>query len=452
LRYLSLFSGLEAAHLAWAPLGWTCVAVAEVEPAACAVLAQRLPDVPNLGDVTAVTDADIAALGPIDVVIGGSPCQDLSVAGHRAGLDGAKSGLFFEQLRLFHAARSLCHARWLVWENVPGAFTSNRRADFARVVGAISGCELAVPETGWGTEGVAVGCHGLAEWCVLDAQWFGLAQRRRRVFVVLDTGDWAAREPVLLEPDRLRGDCPPCRAAGSDLAACAAAGAASSGGGRIGHDPSTAGGLITAAMATGQGGAEITDGHMAPTLTCDREPPLIAHTLRASHDASEDGTGRGVPLVPLPFDTTQLTSPASRSTPRIGDPCHTLAAGANPPAIAFGWQDSDPMRTMRPRTAPALRVCGQVAVHTVAHALNHQAGVTGQDGADSCVFVGRTIRRLTPRECERLQGVPDDWTLVPRRKGLMADGPRYRLLGNSFAVPVIGWIGQRIAAAHRASA
>jgi DNA (cytosine-5)-methyltransferase 1 len=445
LRYLSLFSGLEAAHLAWAPLGWTCVAVAEIEPAPCAVLAHRLPDAPNLGDVTAITDGVIAALGPIDVVIGGSPCQDLSVAGRRAGLDGTKSSLFFEQLRIFHAARTLCGARWLVWENVPGVFTSHGRADFGRVVGAMAGCDVAVPEMGWGTEGVALGAHGLAEWSVLDAQWFGVAQRRRRVFVVLDTGDWTAREPVLLEPDRLRGDSPPRRTTGTDLADGIGAGIADDRQ-RVcgnGHSP-----RLMAAMATGQGGAEITNGAWAPTLTCDREPPLVAHALSASYDASEDGTGRGVPLALLPFDTTQLTSPGCRANPKPGDICHTLAAGADPPAIAFGWQDSDPMRTMLSRVAPALRVGGQVAVHAVANALNHQEGVTGQDGADSCIVVGSSIRRLTPRECERLQGVPDDWTLVPRRKGLMADGPRYRMLGNSFAVPVIRWIGQRIAAAH----
>jgi len=458
LRYLSLFSGLEAAHLAWAPLGWTCVAVAESAAAPRAVLAHRLPDVPNLGDVRAITDETIAGLGPIDVVIGGSPCQDLSVAGRRAGLDGAQSSLFFEQLRIFHAARALCGARWVVWENVPGAFSSHGGADFARVVGAMAGLDVAVPAKGWGTEGVALGAHGLAEWCVLDAQWFGLAQRRRRVFVVLDTGDWSARGPVLLEPDRLRGDSAPCRAPGPGAATGALAGTSRGGGWRCGPDEAAAGQLITAVMAHGQGGAEITDGRWAPTLTCDNEPPLVAHALRASHDASEDGTGRGIPLVPLPFDTTQLTSPGCRANPKPGDICHTLAAGANAPSIAFTWQDSDLRRSLRIDGAPTLRLGGQVAivplgptgmpVREVAPALNAQRWPAGQDCADGCVMGARSIRRLTPRECERLQGVPEDWTLVPRGKRWMADGPRYRMLGNSFAVPVIRWIGRQIEVAH----
>ena len=205
MKYLSLFSGIEAAHLAWALLGWECVAVAEIDPAACALLRHRLPYVPNLGRVTDITDEQIAALGPIDVLIGGSPCQDLSVAGRRAGLGGARSSLFHQQMRIFNAARHICGARWLVWENVPGAFSSNQGRDFAVVVGAMAGSELPVPAGGWGSEGVALGDNGLVEWAVLDAQWFGVAQRRRRVFSILDTGDWAGRPPVLLEPDRMRG-------------------------------------------------------------------------------------------------------------------------------------------------------------------------------------------------------------------------------------------------------
>lgn len=247
MRYLSLFSGMEAAWLAWHPLGWECAGVAEIEPGPCSVLAHRLqatrprylpprpvdlpegepwafaPEryrhigfgdrVPNLGDVSQVTDEDIRGLGPIDLVIGGSPCQDLSLAGKRRGLAGARSGLFHQQIRIFHAARHFCGARFLVWENVPGAFSSNTGSDFAVVVGDMAGLDLAVPEDGWGSEGMAVGEHGLVEWCVLDAQWFGLAQRRKRVFAVLDSGDWPGRSPLLLEPDGLRGDLAPRRQA-----------------------------------------------------------------------------------------------------------------------------------------------------------------------------------------------------------------------------------------------
>ncbi len=397
IRYLSLFSGMEAAHLAWAPLGWECVGVAEIDPAPCALLAHRLPHVLNLGSVTDITDEQTAALGRIDVVIGGSPCQDLSVAGNRAGLAGARSGLFHEQLRIFNAARTFCGARWLVWENVPGAFSSNRGRDFAVVAGALAGCELDVPRDGWGNEGVALGPNGLVEWSVLDAQWFGVAQRRRRVFAVLDTGDWAGRPPVLLEPDSLRGDSAPRREAGEGIA-----------------------GTLT--RSAGERGAEAGErGQLVPetcgTLCADTHPgaytgqaaytgrliPEVSHTLRADgFDASEDGTGRGTPLVPVAFDC--------KSSGRAGFGIGEIAS------------------TMR----------------SMGHTESHQNG-----GGHLAVQQGTQVRRLTPRECERLQGAPDDWTLVSNSKGKpMADGPRYKMLGNSFAVPVITWIGERIQMAH----
>lgn len=253
MRYLSLFSGIEAATVAWHPLGWEPVGFAEIEPFPCAVLAHHYPEVPNLGSVTDITDERIAALGHIDVVVGGSPCQDLSVAGERNGLAGERSGLFHEQIRIFNAARHFCGARWLIWENVPGAFSSNRSRDFAVVAGSMAGCRLDVPADGWGTEGVALGEAGLVEWCVLDAQWFGVAQRRRRVFAVLDAGNWEDRPPVLLERDGLRGDSPPRREQGEDIAPTIRAGAPSGGaghgakgGGGLGTDFDLGGGLIAA--------------------------------------------------------------------------------------------------------------------------------------------------------------------------------------------------------------
>jgi DNA (cytosine-5)-methyltransferase 1 len=435
MRYLSLFSGMEAAHLAWASLGWECAAVAEIEPAACALLRHRLPHVPNLGDVTMITDAAIATLDRIDVVIGGSPCQDLSVAGKRAGLAGARSGLFHEQLRIFNAARTLCGARWLVWENVPGAFSSNKGCDFAVVVGAMAGCPIDVPAGGWGNEGVALGENGLVEWSVLDAQWFGVAQRRRRVFAVLDTGDWAGRPPVLLEPESLRGDSAPRREAGEGVAGTLAPGAHA--GSYNGQDAGA--GLLIPALArcvtTGEG---IRQDWETCTII-----PTVAHTLRADgFDASEDGTGRGTPIIPI--DMRQASRGATMTNKRAegstggapgtgvgndGDPSPTLST-SHVPAIAFAHQGGGVQTTLgydpESGTAPTLSVGQTPAVH-----------------------VAMAIRRLTPRECEQLQGAPDNWTLVPNAKGKpMADGPRYKMLGNSFAVPVIRWIGKQIAQAH----
>ncbi|OWB26842.1 DNA cytosine methyltransferase [Xanthomonas oryzae] len=469
MRYLSLFSGMEAAHLAWSPLGWRCGGVAEIDPAACALLRHRLPHVPNLGSVTDITDEQICALGQLDVVIGGSPCQDLSVAGKRAGLVGARSGLFHQQLRIFNAARHLCGARWLVWENVPGAFSSNKGRDFAFVVGALAGSELTFPADGWADEGVALGDNGLVEWSVLDAQWFGVAQRRRRVFAVLDTGDWAGRPPVLLEPDSLRGDSAPSRETGAGAPVGALVGTSPGGGRRIGPDEAAAGHLIAGTlMANGKAAGSATQqdaesgmlvvarafgggsnckatdvstalhahpgGSRLDFLTETFLVQEVAHTLRAEgFDASEDGTGRGTPLIPV---------------------------------TAFGCKDSDPARSVSDDVSPTLRAMGHAASHANAGGQVAIAFQSSQSGVridqvhatldanngprrHNGALVGMQVRRLTPRECERLQGAEDDWTLVPNATGKpMADGPRYKMLGNSFAVPVIRWIGQRIESAH----
>lgn len=361
MRYLSLFSGIEAASCAWEPMGWTPVAFAEIEPFPCSLLAQRWPGVPNLGDVRGITRESLEALGPIDVVIGGSPCQDLSVAGKRAGLAGDRSGLFNEQVRIWHDARSVCGTRWMVWENVPGVFSSHGGRDFAAVVGALAGCEFPVPADGWGSEGVAVGPSGCVAWSVLDAQWFGVAQRRRRVFVVVDAGDWTSRPPVLLEPESLRGDHPPRRATAEGIAGCVVART----GGGLGTDLECDGGLI---------------------------PEIVPQAMSAKWAKGTSG-------------------PA-------GDECANLVT------VAFDARHSDVIQY------------GEIA------------GPLDTDGQTIGVQSGLKVRRLTPTECERLQGFPDGWTAVAHRGKPAADGPRYRALGNSMAVPVIAWIGRQIERAH----
>ncbi|MCC6212228.1 MAG: DNA cytosine methyltransferase [Burkholderiales bacterium] len=410
MNYLSLFSGIEAASVAWTPLGWQCVGVAEIDPFPCAVLAHHYPNVPNLGSVTDITDEQIAALGPIDVVVGGSPCQDLSVAGKRAGLAGERSGLFHEQLRIFHAARHLCGARFLVWENVPGAFSSHGGRDFAVVVGAMAGCRVDVPDDGWGTEGVALGEHGLVEWAVLDAQFFNVAQRRRRVFAVLDAGNWANRPPILLEPDSLRGDSAPSREAGKDTAGSTGDG-------------------VARCLTTGEAKRQDWE-------TCNFVAG-VAHTLRGEgFDADEDGTGRGTPLVPVVFAEN------SRAEVRLeggdGGRVGAISTGGGKPGqgvpmIAFmaddykdgGYEECD---TSRPLTTSADRTrAAPIAMKAMA------------------------VRRLTPVECARLQGFPDDYLLQVLWRGKISppDGPMYKALGNSMAVPVMRWIGEQIQLAAR---
>lgn len=445
MRYLSLFSGIEAASVAWHPLGWQPAAFAEVDPFACAVLRQRFPGVPNLGDVTKIDDDMIAALGPVDLVVGGSPCQDLSVAGKRAGLAGERSSLFHEQMRIFDAARSFCGARWLVWENVPGALSSNGGRDFAAVVGAMAGCRLDPPADGWGAEGVAVGDSGLVEWSVLDAQWFGVAQRRRRLFAVLDTGNWQDRPPVLLEPDSLRGDSPTrgearegvaadprgCASGGGgpDVAPTLRAGKNSTGGDRPpGTDVDTCDSLIVQPFEVAN---PLTHrmGKGINTTVDEGQTPVLAHAFDARQsdviqygDKSGQLNTDGHWIGALAFDTAQVTSPANRSNPKPGDPCHTLCAAGDPPAVCVTGD----------RT----------------HALTAEGFDASEDGTGRgtpMVAQQMSVRRLTPRECERLQGFPDDWTLIPYRGKQAADGPRYAALGNSMAVPVMRWIGEQLA-------
>lgn len=197
MRFLSLFSGIEAASCAWLPVGWECVAVAEIEKFPCAVLKHHYLSIVNLGDISKITEEQVGKLGRIDLVVGGFPCQDLSVAGKRKGLknaDGTKtrSGLFFDAMRVVEWAKP----RWVVIENVPGLFSSLEGRDFAAVVGELAGIQISVPGDGWGNAGVALGPRGLVEWVVLDAQRHGVPQRRRRVFLVRDSGDWSNRPPL----------------------------------------------------------------------------------------------------------------------------------------------------------------------------------------------------------------------------------------------------------------
>lgn len=393
MRYLSLFSGIEACTQAWHPLGWKPVGFAEIDPFPCAVLAHHYPDTPNLGSVTDITDEQIASLGPIDLVVGGSPCQDLSVAGKRKGLEGERSGLFSEQMRIFDAARRLCGARWLLWENVPGAFSTNQGRDFAVVVGDMAGSRLCVPRNGWKTAGAALGENGLVEWAVLDAQWFGVPQRRRRVFALLDTGDWRSRPPILLEPESVSGDSPPRREAGEIVAPTVSAGAPFS---RTGNERVEAQALVA----------------------IPSHDPACTLTAREYKGALPEADLSTV----VSFHPTQ--DPISST-----DACHSL--GANKSATAAVAFD------MRGREGGAML-----------EGPHDTANIRAASGGSSRSYVVQKIavRRLTPLECSRLQGFPDDYLSQVRYLGRTppADGAIYKALGNSIAVPCLVWIARRI--------
>lgn len=419
MRYGSVCSGIEAATVAWHPLGWRPSFFAEIDAFPRAVLAHHYPDDPMHGDFTTIEANQYAA---IDVLVGGTPCQSFSVAGLRAGLADERGNLALEFCRL---ARRL-GPRWVVWENVPGVLSLDGGRAFASILGGLAECG-----------------YGLA-YRVLDAQFvrvdgFGRAvpQRRRRVFVVGCLGSWQRAAAVLFERQGLSWDSPPRRQARQEVAGALGAGSKRSGG-RIGRREAAANHLVAHTLNAKGGAGRIEsesesfiaepvagtlnrNGKAAGSATNqDAEAGLlVAHALRAGgFDASEDGTGRGASLT-VCFDETQITSADNRCNPQPGDPCHPLAKGARPPTLAFNArQDPD--------------------------VLDSHTGPLDTDGSTQGILSAWRVRRLTPTECERLQGFPDGYTAIPYRGKPAADGPRYKALGNSMAVNVMRWIGRRI--------
>ena len=495
MRYLSLFSGVEAASQAWERLGWVCVAVSEIEPGPCAVLKHRYPHVPNLGDVTKIglcarydplhvmriatkypasrlatlyinLARRMESLGLIDLIVFGSPCQDLSVAGKRKGFtndDGqlTRSGLFHIAVDIVRWARRRWGARFALWENVPGAFTSNAGRDFAAVVDQLAGLEgTAVPPKGWGTEGCAVGAEAMVEWATLDAQWAGVAQRRRRVFAFADFGDWASRPPVLLEPEGMRGDSAPRREAGQDVAGTLSA--RTQGGGGLGTDFDLAGSLVPVGVYIRNG---VITGAVAHTIQSGHHAPDPGGTPHAMVFGGNNTSGpisvsptlnaHGGPVGRLDFDSEAFVVVPHPVAYRVagdgaayqeGDCTAPLTTGTDPNAHLIAYSGPQAI-SFEPRYFTRDNKTGGAPSTTV------QLSATGAAKAGDaapCVAYREMqawqwrVRRLTPRECERLQGMADDFTLVNFRGKPMADGPRYKAIGNSMAVVVMAWIGRKI--------
>jgi DNA (cytosine-5)-methyltransferase 1 len=478
MRFLSLFSGIEAASVAWEPLGWECAAVAEIDTAASAVLKHHFPDVPNLGDVEKITDEQIADLGHLDVVIGGFPCQDLSVAGKRKGLkhngENTRSGLFFNAARLVFVARERCEARWAVIGNVPGLFSSHHGRDFASVVGALVGAEFDVPRNGWRNSGFCVGPEGMVEWGVLDAQFWGLAQRRKRVFFVVDFGDWTRRGPLFSQPHRLLWHSPPRREAGQNLARLIAAGSPGSGGYR--NDADTAENLISvtldAASARSRGartpvemiayGGNNTSGPIdvatavnAHALGSAGHAPAVAYRTSGNCGAWETGDTTDALTTATDPNSHVIAFSSKDDGADAGDISPTLRAGGHadshanagvPPAIAYGLRsdlqrsgeaktpsvDADGHLRLRDAGFNPLEECAPTldagAAHAVAFAMRGREGgampeahgavsaLRSASGGSTRDFIATTkVRRLLLVECERLQGFPDNFTRIPIR-------------------------------------
>lgn len=567
----SVCSGIEAASVAWRALGWRPVWFAEVDAFASAVLAWRHPGVPNLGDMRSLAaQVRAGAIEAPDVLVGGTPCQAFSVAGLRAGLADARGQLVFAFLELADAIDAARAVRGrppsvVVWENVPGVL-SDRGNAFGHFLAGLAGegCALEPPRDAgrrrvWGNAGAVFGPARTAAWRVLDAQYFGVAQRRRRCFVVASARARFDPAAVLFDAEGVRRDSAPSRDAGQGVAGTLSARASAGSG--LGTDFELTGGLQAVAgtldasgggvdendakdgrlvlcMAHGQGGAEVGEGH-SPTLTCQHEAPIVAACAVGRGDMDD-----AAPCVAVAFKASHFTRGKDGAPSEVAPP---LSADADrgdqdtlvlSEALAFSCKDDG--HDAACEVTPTLRAMnfdgshanggGQLAVVVpqqaifafdtrqdpvsredvsgalqagspqaqavcVAFAENSRAEVrleggdgdrtgalsagggkpgqgvpmvavafqTSQSGVRTDevhatldanngsrrlngACYGYEVRRLTPVECERLQGFPDGYTRVPYRGQMAADTPRYRVLGNSMAVPCMRWLGRRIAA------
>lgn len=441
MRFGSVCSGIEAASVAFGPLGWKAAWFAEVEPFPSAVLAHHYPETPNLGDMTTISRRVLAGeVEAPDVLCGGTPCQAFSVAGLRESLADKRGNL---TLKFVELADAIDHVRVtrgdepaiVFWENVPGVLSTKDNA-FGCFLAGLAGEDdpLQPPGDKWANAGCVYGPARAIAWRTLDAQYFGLAQRRRRVFVVASARDGFDPATVLFEWDGMRRDSPPSRCEGEDIAPTVTAGAPN---GSAAHGARSGGakeGLIVpvVCMAHGQGGAEVAS-ERRTTLTCNHEAPIVVHGTQdpcvSTDTAFALGRNNGGENV-IAFDTTQITGAANYSNPRPGDPCHRLAAGAHVPAVAV---------SLRGREGGATAELGDEVQNCLR--------ASGGGGDKAHVLTSMSVRRLTPAECEKLQGFPPGYTAIPWRKKPASDcpdGPRYKALGNSWAVPCVAWIGQRI--------
>jgi DNA (cytosine-5)-methyltransferase 1 len=502
MRYLSVCSGIEAATVAWHHMGWTPVAFSEIEKFPSQVLNHHYQSVPNVGDMTKFEEWNLES---VELLVGGTPCQSFSVAGLRKGLDDPRGNLMLT----YGAIAKRFKPKWLVWENVPGVLSSNGGRDFGTFLGMLA-------ELGYGFA-----------YRVLDAQYFGVAQRRRRVFVVGCLGNWRAAAAVLFERDSLCGNPAPSREKGQVTPTLTKE---CTGVSRPGHNEN--GWYVTASTLTanGAGGQNFECG--------ETYIPTTANCLETTCNDYSRADGFNMIGQPIPYDLHQVTAPVNCQSRKPGDPCHTLAkqnahnagivsiqgtligrdtggpngVGATDDGVMYTLTKTDvhgvaqPINFSSQMSVPQIdfdlcqtlgaknpqAVAQPIPIDTMNHIGrkdNHSFG-DFQPGAPSytltkgyshavaqpiafqlagdrdnpsvsvsetafclpanpmsdrgqAVAASMAVRRLTPTECERLQGFPDGYTNIREN---CPDGPRYKALGNSMAVPVMRWIGQRIQA------
>lgn len=402
MNYLSVCSGIEAATVAWHDLGWKPVGYSEIEPFPSAVLAHHYPNVTNYGDMTKYKEWSLD--GSVDLIVGGTPCQSFSVAGLRKGMDDPRGNLALVYCGMLDHFRP----KWFVWENVPGVLSSSGGRDFGSFLGALA-------QLGYGFA-----------YRVLDAQYFGVAQRRRRVFVVGYLGDWRPPAAVLFERNSLRRDTPPSRASGQEPSAFFESSLAQYKPGNIGGTLKASGGVL------GGGSETFLTQKVYETHPADSRVKEMGDTCQTI--TSRWGTGGGnVPIVQKVYESHAQDSRYNE----LKTVCSTVSAtygmgGGNVPLVeAYSIQGS--MIGRQDHNGPQ------------GDGINEEVSFTLNTIDRHAVAYQTKVRRLTPIECERLQGFPDGYTNVPwRKKDLSPDSLRYKALGNSMAVPVMQWIGDGI--------
>lgn len=391
MRYISLFSGIEAASVAWRQLGWEPVAFSEIEPFPCALLKERFPNVPNLGDITKIDWTPY--VGAVDIIVGGSPCQSFSIAGNREGLRG-ESGLMFEFIRAVRCVRPA----YFVWENVPGALSCEGGAAFGQLLREMDD----------------IG-YGLA-WRVLDAQFFGVPQRRRRVFLVGSLGNMRCAE-VLSERESVRWDAPPNTAKREELADRARER------------------LMARHLEIPRKDVRNAHGERSGRVRARWEAPVHAYTLQVRCGCEGGGKGAliqedmsatlatvNMQTLFQPIGFSSKASPSAGSVGAVEEQAPTLLAVRQDACVCYCLADDNAKAAIDENLCGSLKCGGSTPI------------------VAECDPPEYIVRRLTPLECERLQGFPDGWTDIEGA----TDTQRYKALGNTMAVPNMLWIGQRI--------
>lgn len=438
MKYGSVCSGIEAATVAWHGIGWTPAWFAEIEPFPCSVLAHYYPSIQNLGDMTKIKNHVLnqSAEAP-DVLVGGTPCQAFSIAGMREGLDDSRGQLTLEFVRLANAidfirARKNQQPSIVVWENVPGVLSSKDNA-FGCFLAGLAGEDSELQPSGkkWTNSGCVFGPERTIAWRTLDAQYFGLAQRRKRVFVIASARKDIDCTKILFERDSVRRDSPPSRQSQQEIAATIEASLGRSRG-----------------AGTPVGGLWWNGADVADSITCTSDDQRMPDKGRfqaivtQNNDVARCLTARGAGGQNQDPETANLIAfhPTQDPISSTDGLSHSLGCGSSQGqasiAVAYGipgnWIGRKPENGGN-ATEPPLEL-SPCLTKTDIHGVQTQM----------------QVRRLTPKECERLQGFPDFYTLVPHRGKPAADSPRYKALGNSMAVPVMKWIGNRIQMAVQA--